>query len=99
MLFDDQPKHTNEAELQPAPSSHQTNSAARGHVHIDRITVCGPLEHEPIGDIFYKAAPTLLGVGDLMPAGSQAYTPSRRGSAHADDIFVQSKQLSSDGNA
>lgn len=57
-----------------------------GHIHIDRIAVYGPLEHEPVGETFYKCLPD----GTPVPAGAQAYTPRRRKHPLPDDIFIKS---------
>lgn len=84
---------------QPFTPREQIATARRGHIHIDRITVTGPLNHEPIGPLFFKEVPDSFGLGELLPAGSQAYKPTVRKTPQANDIFAHSKLVSADGSA
>ena len=60
-----------------------------GHIHIDRITVNGPIEHEPLGELFYRLDPTV----GVVPAGASAYTPKRRKNPLPDDLFIKSSEV------
>lgn len=72
-------------------------AAQAGHVHIDRITVSGPLDHKPLGELFYKCVPG--SDEEVFPVGAQAYTPQRRKNPLPDDIFVKSHTVQADGRA
>lgn len=71
----------------------------RGHTHIDRITVTGPLRHLPLGKRLYLESTDSLGMTDLVPAGSQAHRPRANRRRQVDDIFAQSKMVGADGYA
>ncbi len=74
-----------------------TSPTQAGHVHIDRITVSGPLDHRPLGELFYKSVPG--SDEEVFPVGAQAYTPQRRKNPLPDDIFVKSHTVQADGRA
>lgn len=57
-----------------------------GHIHIDRITVNGPIEHVSLGTKFYTFDES---VGHVV-AGASAYTPKRRKNPLPDDIYIKS---------
>jgi hypothetical protein len=76
----------------PATSSiaaTNTAPAKTGHIHIDRITVNGPLEHEPLGELFYYIDEQF----GLMAAGASAYTPKRRKNPLPDDLYIKSSSV------
>lgn len=62
-----------------------------GHIHIDRITVNGPLEHQPIGETFYWKDP----IAGVIAAGASAYTPKRRRNPLPDDLYIKSSDIQS----
>lgn len=68
---------------------------AGGHVHIDRMTFSGPLDHKPLGDLIFKDIP---GLG-LQPVGAAAYTPKRRRNALPDELFIKSYEVQRDERA
>lgn len=70
------------------------NQSQTGHIHIDRITVCGPLDHIPKGELFYKAYDDFNG---LTPVGASAFKP--KGKRNSNDVYVRSKDVQSNGRA
>lgn len=71
-----------------------TRKSQAGHIHIDRIKVNGPMEHSPIGELFYKAVGE---EGFVVPVGSSAFKPkSKRKLA---DVYTRSKDVQDDGKA
>jgi Phage replication protein CRI len=72
-----------------------TPPTQQGHVHIDRLTVNGPIEHIPLGELFYK---DIYGFG-LIPAGASAYTPKLRKNPLPDDLYIKSSEIQSNGMA
>jgi hypothetical protein len=66
-----------------------------GHIHIDRFTLNGPLEHDSIGDMFYRDDPEL----GIIVAGASAYTPKRRKNPTPGAIFIKSSVFGHDERA
>jgi hypothetical protein len=60
-----------------------------GHIHIDRITVNGLIEHEPLGELFFRWDPAV----GVVPAGASAYTPKRRKNPLPDDVYIKSSDV------
>jgi hypothetical protein len=69
------------------------DTAPRRGVHIDRIRVTGPLNHRPLGEVFYKA------VDDerVVPVGSQAVKPNAK--KNPEDVYIRSKEIQQNGMA
>lgn len=65
---------------------------AHGHIHIDRFTLNGPLNHRPLGELFYSFDP-LLGP---VPVGASAYTPKRRKNLKSEEIYIKSSAINDD---
>lgn len=78
--------------LQTISTTAQATPALGGRIHIDRMTFCGPLKHEPLGDLIYKHFPDL----GWVPVGASAYTPKRRRNALPDEMFVKSYDVQDD---
>lgn len=72
--------------------SSQPSSLEAGHVHIDRLTVSGPLAHKPLGELIFKDDPMV----GLYPVGASPYTPKRRRNALPDEMFVKSHEVQND---
>ncbi len=70
-----------------------TNHNATGHIHIDRMTVNGPIRHKPLGTLFYTYEESL---GAVVPAGASAYTPKRRKYPRPDDMYIKSSVVGDD---
>ncbi len=70
-----------------------TNQPRTGNIHIDRITVCGPLDHPHLGEGFYKA----LDDTSTVLVGASAFKPRRIKTA--DDTYVRSKEVQPNGRA
>jgi len=70
-----------------------SNNLLAGHIHIDRITVKGPLEHKAIGDLFYKAVDEY----SVVPVGASAFKP--RSKRNLADVYTRSKEIQNDGSA
>lgn len=66
-----------------------------GHIHIDRITVNGPLEHEPLGELFYCNDP----IYGYVAKGASAYTPKRKRNPLPDDLYIKSSEIRDNGLA
>jgi hypothetical protein len=66
-----------------------------GHIHIDRMRISGPLEHVPLGEVFYRDSP--LEDDTVIAAGASALRPSKRG--NPSDVYVRSKDVQPDGKA
>ena len=66
-----------------------TPPTQQGHIHIDRLTVNGPIKHTPLGELFYKNANNL----GMVPAGASAYTPKRRRNPRPDDLYIKSSDI------
>jgi II/X family phage/plasmid replication protein len=69
------------------------NKSQVGNIHIDHITVSGPLDHAHLGEGFYKAvddhSTVLVGASALRPKGKSS----------SDDIYVRSKEVQENGRA
>ena len=61
--------------------------------HIDWIHVVGPLDHEPLGEVFYKKFDDYT----VIPAGSSALKPKRK--RNSNEVYIRSKELQSNGRA
>lgn len=72
-----------------------TPPTQQGHIHIDRLTVNGPIEHTPLGELFYKDT------GDLgmIPVGASAHTPKLRKNPLPDDVYIKSSEVQPTGLA
>jgi len=68
---------------------------SHGHIHIDRFTLNGPLEHDSLGEKFYRDDPDL----GIIVAGASAYTPKRRKNPRPGDIFIKSSVFGHDERA
>lgn len=64
-----------------------------GHIHVDRITVTGPLNHKPVGALFYKA----FDEDSVVPVGASAFKPRRK--RNSDEVYVHSREVQSNGRA
>lgn len=86
-------------QLQTSTSNQSPPEAAEdrchGHIHIDRFTLNGPLNHDPLGELFYSFS-DLLG---HVVAGASAYTPKRRKNPRPDDIYIKSSMVNDQGTA
>lgn len=71
------------------------NQSPAGHVHIDRMTFSGPLDHEPKGELIFKHHPDY----GLIPVGASALTPQRRRNPTPVDMFIKSHQVQMDERA
>lgn len=71
------------------------DSCNHGHIHIDRFTLNGPLEHDSLGEKFYRDDPDL----GIIVAGASAYTPKRRKNPRPGDIFIKSSMFGHDERA
>jgi hypothetical protein len=79
---------------QNLPSSLTTLKNRIGHVHIDRLTVSGPLDHKPIGEPLYKAFPG--SDESVYCVGTEAVRPNKRKKREQDDIFIKSHTVGQD---
>ncbi len=70
-----------------------SNQPRTGNIHIDRITVCGPLDHPHIGEGFYKAVDEF----DTVLVGASSFKPKCK--VTPDDIYVRSKEVQPNGRA
>lgn len=61
-------------------------------VHIDRLHVTGPLDHEPLGELFYKVQD-----GVVVPVGASAFKPNAK--RNPDEVYIRSKKVQSCGRA
>lgn len=68
-------------------------TATRRGVHIDRIHITGPLNHAPLGELFYKA----INEQTVVPVGSQAVKPNAK--KDPEDVYIRSKEIQQDGTA
>jgi hypothetical protein len=59
-------------------------------VHIDRIHVAGPLDHKPLGELFYK-----LYEGEPVAVGASAFKPNSKRSP--DEVYIRSKDVQANG--
>lgn len=73
-----------------------TDGRSHGHIHIDRFTLNGPLEHDSLGKLFYTYEPFL---GQMVVAGASAYTPKRRKNPKPGDIYIKSSVVGDDERA
>lgn len=73
-----------------AADGHSSNS--HGHIHIDRFTLNGPLEHDSLGEKFYVYDDLL---GQMVVAGASAHSPKRRKNPRPGDIFIKSSVFGS----
>lgn len=76
----------------PAAASTAARTAVQpqtGHIHIDRITVIGPLEHDPLGELFYSKDY----LDQPIVKGASAYTPKRKRNPLPDDLFIKSSSF------
>jgi len=64
-----------------------------GIIHIDHITVSGPLDHAHLGEGFYKA----INDNDTILVGASALKPKRN--QNSDDVYVRSKEVQPNGRA
>lgn len=80
-------QHQSSTSNQSPPEA--TEDRGHGHIHIDRFTLNGPLNHDPLGELFYSFS-DLLGP---VVAGSSAYTPKRRKNPRPDDIYIKSSMV------
>ena len=55
-------------------------------VHIDRIHVTGPLDHKPLGELFYK-----LYDGIPVAVGASAFKPNSK--RNPDEVYVRSREV------
>ena len=70
----------------PVFTSNQRPSSPVRTVHIDRLHVTGPLDHEPLGDLFYK-----LYEGEPVAVGASAFRPNSK--RNPDEVYVRSKDV------
>ena len=61
-------------------------------VHIDRIHVAGPLDHKPLGEMFYK-----LYEGEPVAVGASAFKPNSK--LNPDEVYIRSKNVQANGRA
>lgn len=89
------------AQLAPGEDGPQTaigtDDRSHGHIHIDRFTLNGPLEHDSLGEKFYRDDPDL----GIIVAGASAHSPKRRGRKNPTpgDIFIKSSVFGHDERA
>lgn len=69
------------------------NQPRTGNIHIDRITVNGPLDHAHLGEGFYKSLNDL----DTVLVGASAFKPKAKRTT--DDIYMRSKEVQPSGRA
>ena len=62
-------------------------------VHIDRIHITGPLNHKPLGQLYYKALDDFT----TVPVGSEAIKPNTR--KNPEDVYIRSKDVQENGMA
>jgi hypothetical protein len=62
-------------------------------VHIDRLHVVGPLDHKPLGELFYKE----LDENTVIPVGASAFKPMSR--RNPDCVYIRSRDVQSNGRA
>lgn len=79
--------------LEKALERASKRTAPRRGVHIDRIHVTGPLNHKPLGELFYKA----IDDQTVVPVGSQAVKPNAK--KNPEDVFIRSKEVQHNGMA
>lgn len=70
-----------------------TNQHPERGVHIDRIHITGPLNHVPLGELFYKAFDEY----STIPVGSEAIKPNTK--KNPEDVYIRSKEVQSNGMA
>ncbi len=78
-----------QANVSKQPQLDAGEGRAHGHIHIDRFTLNGPLNHRPLGDLFYSFD-ELLGP---VPAGARAYTPKRRMNPRPKAAYIKSSVI------
>ena len=69
------------------------NQPRTGNIHIDRISVNGPLDHPHLGEGFYKA----IDDETTVLVGASAFKPKVKRTP--DDVYMRSKELQSNGRA
>lgn len=69
------------------------NMPQTGNIHIDHITVSGPLDHPHLGEGFYKA----IDDESTVLVGASALKPKRN--RNSDDVYVRSKEVQPNGRA
>lgn len=69
------------------------NKPQAGNIHIDHITVSGPLDHAHLGEGFYKA----IDDHSTVLVGASALKPKRN--RNSDDVYVRSKEVQPNGRA
>ncbi|MDP2033940.1 MAG: phage/plasmid replication protein, II/X family [Polaromonas sp.] len=66
-----------------------------GRIHIDGMTVNGPLEHHALGELFYKAVSDTR--DEVIAVGASGQ--KQRGKAYTDKPYVRSNEVQPDGTA
>jgi hypothetical protein len=61
-------------------------------VHIDRIHVTGPLDHKPLGELFYK-----LYDGIPVAVGASAFKPNSK--RNPDEVYIRSREVQANERA
>ncbi|SFC11114.1 phage/plasmid replication protein, gene II/X family [Polaromonas sp. OV174] len=71
-------------------STTNTPQHQAGHIHCDRLDVSGPLEHKPLGELFYKRLDDRA-----VAVGASPITPKQKRNPQPDDIYIRSKEVQS----
>lgn len=71
---------------------HMTHQPPVRTVHIDRIHVAGPLDHQALGELFYK-----LYEGEPVAVGASAFKPNSK--RDPDEVYIRSKDVQANGRA
>lgn len=76
----------------PLLTSNQSLGLPTRTVHIDRLHVTGPLDHKPLGELFYK-----LYEGEPVPVGASAFKPNKK--RNPDEVYIRSREVQANGRA
>lgn len=84
---------TTSTQESPVHTRNQRPSTAVRTVHIDRIHVNGPLDHKPLGELFYKA----VDEETVTPVGASAFKPNSK--RNPDEVYIRSREVQENGRA
>lgn len=76
----------------PVLTSNQSPWPPVRTVHIDRLHVTGPLDHKPLGELFYK-----LYEDEPVAVGASAFKPNSK--RNADEVYIRSREVQANERA